>query len=511
MTSMIEQNALDISFLVPAKNASAFLEKTLISIYNFLESNFASTYEIILILNGEDETELSLMNSIAQSFLKDCPHLKICSTNKSGKGAALRAGFQISTGKNIFFTDADLPYDLDFFIEANLLLKQGYHLISGNRRFADSRFTLPVSVLPIAYSRHRIGLLFNKVVRTLFKINSIDTQAGIKAFSRKLAERLYSLDTCPGFLFDVELFLIAKQNGFKRSELPVHLHLKTEKTTVRLIKESYHTLIWLSKFLYQNLKGYYHFESEMNFKENYYITADDWGLSPSVNRGILSLVKKGIITRVSILADGLYINDYLDELKSIEGIELGVHFNLTYEKKYESPLHLLLTSFNPIRNKKNNHYVQQELIRQFEIFKNLGIHISYADGHHHCHIFPITLKPFLKFLKENNIRQSRLPIHWSFLFSSKIILLIFSLRAKRQFKKFGINYRPFFYPEYSKIKSSEELRNQLLYKIGYEIISHPSDLADLALLAINDQYDHERVKEFHLFNNLIPDCSMESQ
>jgi len=68
-------------------------------------------------------------------------------------------------------------------------LKQDYYLVTGNRRFSHSLFTLPVSVLPLAYGRHRIGLFFNKVVRSVLKIQSTDTQAGIKAIRRQLAEK----------------------------------------------------------------------------------------------------------------------------------------------------------------------------------------------------------------------------------------------------------------------------------------------------------------------------------
>ena len=48
---MNEKKTKQISFLVPAKNASDFLAKSLKEIHFFLESNFKNSYEIILIIN----------------------------------------------------------------------------------------------------------------------------------------------------------------------------------------------------------------------------------------------------------------------------------------------------------------------------------------------------------------------------------------------------------------------------------------------------------------------------
>ena len=331
---MNEKKTKQISFLVPAKNASDFLAKSLKEIHFFLESNFKNSYEIILIINGESNDELQAMQAIADQFSRNCSDFKITYSKTKGKGAALKEGFLISCGKNIFFTDADLPFDLTFFIEAFALLQAGQDFICGNRRFENSLFTLPVSVLPMAYKRHRIGLIFNKVTRILFNIKSHDTQAGIKAFSQKLGKLVYSRATCPGFLSDIEFFLVAGQNGFKKTELPVHFFLNSEKSTIHLIKETIETAYWLFKIYYQNWKKHYRFESQMNFKDHYFITADDWGLSPSVNSGILKLAKMGLVRRVSILADGLYIAEHLEELKSIDGIKLGIHFNLTFKNNF---------------------------------------------------------------------------------------------------------------------------------------------------------------------------------
>jgi len=60
-----------------------------------------------------------------------------------------------------------------------------------------------------------------------------------------------SIESCPGFLFDLEYFLIAEQNNLKMTELPVHLYLNSRKSTVRLFRESIETLKWLINYFFE--------------------------------------------------------------------------------------------------------------------------------------------------------------------------------------------------------------------------------------------------------------------
>src|SRR5262249_47612295 len=69
--------------------------------------------------------------------------------------------------------------------------------------------------------------------------------AGIKGMSRELALEGFSRQRCPGFFFDLEFFLVAGFFGYPWKELPVILHLNSEKSTVRVFRESILAIFWL--------------------------------------------------------------------------------------------------------------------------------------------------------------------------------------------------------------------------------------------------------------------------
>jgi glycosyltransferase involved in cell wall biosynthesis len=256
--SRMSEPSLDVSLIIPAKNSGLTLEKTVREAHQFLTRNWGKSFEIILVPNGNKEDSEDPSIPIAKGLAEQFPEVQVQPHfNPPGKGAAVRTGFSVSRGKYILFTDADLPYDLDFFLEAISMLQSGFDLITGNRRLPESHFDIPVELLPIAYQRHRLGLGFNRFVRLLLPVQTTDTQAGIKAMSRRLATAAFSKQSCPGFLFDLELFLTAHGLGYWQSELPVILYLNSEKSTVRILRECVLVANWLTRLSWRNLRmGY---------------------------------------------------------------------------------------------------------------------------------------------------------------------------------------------------------------------------------------------------------------
>lgn len=258
-----------ISVLIPAKSTASFLAQTVDTLSAFFVDQNISTFEIILILNGERNESYRAQEKVAFELAQKVQSLKIVHVNEGlkGKGIALKKGFEVSSGEWIYFMDADLPYDLDFFIKAAEFLKTGSDVVLGNRRATESTFVVPVPLLPLVYKRHRLSLWFNKCLRLLLPLRERDTQAGIRAMTRSFAKTAFALQTCPGFFFDIEHFIIANKNDFIKTEIPLHLTLRNEKSTVRLFVDGLKAIAWIFRITLQNLKGNY--DLKKNLLKNY--------------------------------------------------------------------------------------------------------------------------------------------------------------------------------------------------------------------------------------------------
>jgi len=259
-----DPETLQVSLIIPARDGSASLNTTVREAYAFLSKHYPNSFEIILVPNNSVPNNSPLLKDptqqVAEQLAASIPEVQVIPhlpPLPPGKGAALRTGFLASRGKWIFFTDADLPYDLEFFCRAADHLQSGTDLVTGNRRLAESHFNIPVDLLKLAYRRHCLGLAYNRLVRCFLPIRTTDTQAGIKAFSRRLATQAFERQICPGFLFDLEVFLTAMGFGYRQVELPVTLYLNSEKSTVRIVRECAMVAIWLTRITWKYLrKGY---------------------------------------------------------------------------------------------------------------------------------------------------------------------------------------------------------------------------------------------------------------
>ena len=246
---------MDISIIIPVSGPGDQLSARMSRLSDALSATGRS-FEIILVPNGPTPAVFGHALATSKGVAERCPSVFVIPCEKTpGKGAAVRVGCLEARGKWIGFTDCDLPYGTEFFPKALQALETGIEFVTGNRRLPDSRFDVPVRTLKYVYRRHLLGLAFNKLVRVLFGISSTDTQAGIKLMTRALMRDSVQRMACSGFLFDIELFLVAR--GRSRHEVPVCLFLEDEKSTVRLLRELCETVVWLSRIWIREKRGSY--------------------------------------------------------------------------------------------------------------------------------------------------------------------------------------------------------------------------------------------------------------
>ncbi len=257
------------------------------------------------------------------------------------------------------------------------------------------------------------------------------------------------------------------------------------------------------------------------------LTADDWGLSPGINDGILELVRKGVIRRVSLMANCEHVTYRLDELKAYTGIELGLHFNLTYGKplskrsdtvfRHESPGRFLVRWLagqrfpTPEAESASSEggfasQVRFELRLQIERLRELGVPLVYMDGHHHIHLAPGMLDEVADILQGYGIRRVRIPYDPRLWLSAKAPLNLLSLLALRAVKRWGLETAKTLYPQTSDLTPPQNLSRLLAQTPpGTEVIFHPAKTNDLHSLTFADPYTAGRVTEYEVLMRLADD------
>lgn len=521
------RKSLALSILIPIelnplrRPNLLFIQKTLLEWKKELDrifpANSTEGYEFLILPyhaspegNGQINRIAPFLKEVGLSFSTE-PNATLDTT----RALALRTGFLKSSGTTLIACSLSQPCQASFLSEAFSAIQAGYSCVRASRRLEQSQFKTPVRYLSLVYGRHHLGVLFNRILRRLFTLHSSDILSDTFALKRERALSVFKLQSSTSFLFPLEMALVLKAHSAREKDLAVVLTLTTEKAQPQIYHEVLQILGELPRIYQRYLSRCY--EPTPLFTA---ITADDWGLTPGVNAGILDLAKKGIVKRVSLMANGPALENNLPSLLSIPGIELGLHFNLTYGRPVQkalSPSSRLLSSglflgsplrvlFQWIKPHQKDHplfgEVQIELQEQLKKLKDLNIPIRYLDGHHHIHLLPGLIDRVAPLLKKEKIETVRLPLDFSLLFSSQSPLVFLSLWARKSLKEKGFQSLPVLYPQSSWFQDPGYVLSKMAQNPRAEIIVHPSERNDLHLLEIPDSYTAGRVIEYRTLRML---------
>jgi glycosyltransferase involved in cell wall biosynthesis len=191
--------------------------------------------DAVIVAVDDGSTDQTATRIAAIAAANPCVRLVRLGVNR-GKGAAVAAAAPAVLGHDVVVVDADLAYGERPIRRAIAGLAQG-DLAVGNRRHADSRYTVPVRLFGFLYRRHVLGLLFNVCVRLLLGITLRDTQCGLKAFRADAFQAIVARLRTARFAYDLEVLLIAQSLGLARCEVPVELTIDSGRSSVRLVRD----------------------------------------------------------------------------------------------------------------------------------------------------------------------------------------------------------------------------------------------------------------------------------
>lgn len=156
--------------------------------------------------------------------------------------------------------------------------------------------------------------------------------------------------------------------------------------------------------------------------KNLIVNADDLGWTEGVNRGIAEAHRNGIITSTSLLANGAAFATAVEMVRSVPGLGVGVHLNLsdgcpvaTRETvstlvgetgEFEGGPEALLLRM--ARRGLSAAEVEQEWDAQIRKVRDAGIRPTHLDGHKHVHMLPGLFEVTLRLAKKHAIGAVRI-------------------------------------------------------------------------------------------------------
>jgi predicted glycoside hydrolase/deacetylase ChbG (UPF0249 family) len=143
------------------------------------------------------------------------------------------------------------------------------------------------------------------------------------------------------------------------------------------------------------------------------VNADDFGMTPGVNRAVVEAHRHGMVTSASLMAAG----DDFEEAVELAGrydISVGCHVVLLEGSPLLPPHQIPRLAVGDaegrsrfqrslgefIRAATTGHLPGEEIAReataQIQRIRNAGIHVTHVDTHKHAHVFPEVFRPLMR-------------------------------------------------------------------------------------------------------------------
>ncbi len=215
-----------LSIIIPAHNEEQRLPHTLESLYAYLTTQ-PYRFDVWVVENGSQDRTYALAQELARCY----EGLSVLQESQRGKGLAVKRGMLAAQGEFRMMCDADLsmpPSEIERFLPPQMLdadIAIASREAPGAKRYDEPHF------------RHWVGRVFNFLIRVLVLPEYHDTQCGFKCFRAAAAERLFPLQTIPGWTFDVEILYLAKRLGMRIREVPINWYFNPQ-SKVHVLRDS---------------------------------------------------------------------------------------------------------------------------------------------------------------------------------------------------------------------------------------------------------------------------------
>jgi glycosyltransferase involved in cell wall biosynthesis len=180
-------------------NIAAVLDQALA-----LAPRLAASFEIVVVDDGSRDRSVQ----IVEAWRAREPRVRLLrhAANR-GYGAALRAGLRGARGELVFFSDADLQFDLDALGEL-LAHARDFDIVAGYRMPRRD-----------PWGRRLLARGWGALVNAIFDLQVRDIDCAFKVFRRHVLESIPIASV--GACVNTEILVRARQAGFRIHQIPV--------------------------------------------------------------------------------------------------------------------------------------------------------------------------------------------------------------------------------------------------------------------------------------------------
>jgi len=155
------------------------------------------------------------------------------------------------------------------------------------------------------------------------------------------------------------------------------------------------------------------------------VNADDFGVSPGVNRAVIAAYQKGRLDSASLVINAAYAEEALALARAHPGLKVGLHLNLTAQmgqKPVAPPGRVPLLTDGAGRLKHGfvsllalallrpgdlRPQVEAEMRAQIELALARGLKPAHLDSHRHVHMIPLLFETALKLGRDYGLDRVR--------------------------------------------------------------------------------------------------------
>jgi predicted glycoside hydrolase/deacetylase ChbG (UPF0249 family) len=260
-----------------------------------------------------------------------------------------------------------------------------------------------------------------------------------------------------------------------------------------------------------------------------WLVADDYGISPGVNRAIRDLITRGRLNATSVMVvAGALDQSEVDALKAVAAASarcaIGLHATLT------APFRPLSLHFRPLDGgmfppfpkllragllrRLDGEIIRAELVMQLNTFRELfGRPPDFVDGHQHVQLYPQVRDGFLAAVKEKSpaawVRQAGryLPLRMRIGSPKALFLDFLSAQFKRRAAQARLAFNPAFSGAYDFSRKGDygALMRRFLQGLPAQgvVMCHPG-FVDEALISLDPLTDMREIEHAYLAGEDFP-------